>query len=189
MGPSCSICLLVVHEFWSCHVFVCPVCMSSCVCVGSIAPLTCWAHMAGRLDCPRTVHDVVIWQLPFSSLHTPAWMMWHLTCGVAWVFVYECLTAICFYVCVWVCVCAVMEHPACGNIPCQECVCLWSRHMDVDTVTSQHGSGCCYLLIASWTTADATSAQTGRLEEERQKKKKSGITHLLDWSANNLKYF
>lgn len=136
------------------------------VCVGSFAPLMCWAHMVGRLDGPGTVHYVVIWQRTHHYLRYPfvPFTLLHGWCGTTHVGQLECL-----FMTVWLqlahvrvreCVCEVTKRPVCGSVSCQASVCPQSGHMDTETAVSQPGSGCCYLSVTSWTTADATSART-----------------------------
>ena len=136
---------------------------------GSIDPLMCWAHMAGRLSL-----SIMWW---FGSVQTTTSATLSLRSHSCmdeaaprrqgcWS-VYEqssFLWAVC------VCVCGVTKRPACRSLSCQQSVSPRSGHMDTETAVGQSGSGCCYLSVTSWTSADASSAltvaKTGRNEGE-----------------------
>lgn len=131
-----------LHVLVGTHVFL-------CVCVGSMAPLMCWAHMAGRLHGPGTVHNVVIWQRTHRCLCYPlvSITLLHGWCGTTHVelvllgFAQMCSTAVFSCVCVCMCVWEVTNRPVCGSVSCQESVCPRSGHMDIETADGQSGSG------------------------------------------------
>lgn len=133
--------------------------MFPCVCMVLICVFLCvrWfhrsthVHMAGRLDYPRTLHYVVIWQHKHSHPCSPflPFTLLHRWCGTS------------PRLCVCVCGCEETKRPVCVSV-CVLGAGIW-------TALSQPGSGCCHLSITSWTTADATSAhQKNRTESHTQ---------------------
>lgn len=120
---SLHMCLYGTHTVCSC------VCECECWVHRSTDVLSPYGWQVGLSHNSPLCGDLAAYTpsplLPFSSLHTPARMMWHLTCGVAWVFVYECLTAVC------VCVCAR------GN----EASSVWELVLPEECVSSERAYG------------------------------------------------
>lgn len=148
---------------------------------GSIDPLMCWAHMAGRLSL-----SIMWWFGSVKTITSATLSLRSHSCmdEVAphrqgcWSVYEQFLWAVC------VCVRGVTKHPACGSLSCQQSVSPRSRHMDVETAVGQPGSGCRYLSVTSWTSADASSALTEAnvTHKDRQEwRQEHGSAHLLGW--------
>lgn len=125
----------------------------------STALLMSPVHMVGWLEIHWTLHYAVIWQCTHRCLCYPfiPFTLLHGWCGFKHKVV--CLWAFdCGLLMVCVCVCEVTKRPVCGSVSCQESLCPRSGHMDMETTISHPGSGCSYLSVTSWNTADASSA-------------------------------